>query len=157
MGKRGKMQEKKIVMASDHAGYQLKKFLYSYLKEKGFRIIDYGTNDANISVDYPDEAYLLAKGIYLGDANFGILICGSGIGMSIAVNRYSHIRGALVSSPEMAELARRHNDANVLILGGRFINEKTAIACVEKFFSTTFDGGRHEGRVCKLRRMPNEF
>ncbi len=151
------MQEKKVVIASDHAGCPLKEFLIRYLEEKGFLVINYGTNDAQNSVDYPDQAYLLAKGIYRNEAPLGILICGSGIGMSIAINRYSHIRGALVCTPEMAELARQHNNANVLILGGRFINEETAAACVDKFFTTAFEGGRHEVRVRKLGRMLNDF
>lgn len=151
------MQEKKVVMASDHAGCPLKEALRHYLEDNGFQVINYGTNSADNSVDYPDEAYLLAKGIYRGEADLGILICGSGIGMSIAVNRYPHIRGALVCSPEMTELARKHNNANVLILGGRFMDEKTAIECVDKFFSTAFEGGRHENRVRKLRRMPHDF
>lgn len=151
------MQEKKVAMAADHAGCPLKEFLRCYLEGAGYQVINYGINDSAQAVDYPDEAYLLAKGIYRGEADLGILICGSGIGMSIAVNRYPHIRGALVCSPELAELARKHNNANVLILGGRFMDEKTAVQCVEKFFSTAFEGGRHENRVRKLRRMPNEF
>lgn len=151
------MQEKKIIMAADHAGCCLKDTLKDYLIKQGYTVQDCGTNNPGMSVDYPEKASLLAKGIYSGDADIGILVCGSGIGMSIAVNRYNFIRGALVCSPEMAMLARKHNNANVLILGGRMTDEKNAQSCVHAFLTTPFEGGRHENRVAELERMPHDF
>ncbi len=151
------MQIKNIIIASDHAGCLLKEKIRKYLIEKGVQVHNYGTNDPNIPVDYPERAARMAEGINRREAMYGILICGSGIGMSIAINRYNYIRGALVSSPELAKLARQHNDANVLILGGRFIDEKTAIECVDTFLETPFEGGRHVARVNRLERMPHDF
>ncbi len=151
------MQGKKIIVAADHAGCGLKKQLKEYLTELGCIIQDYGTDDDSVSVDYPEKAYLLAKGIYTGEADIGILVCGSGIGMSIAVNRYDFIRGALVCSPEMAVLARKHNNANVLILGGRLTDSETAKLCINAFLTTPFEGGRHENRVAELERMSHDF
>ncbi len=151
------MQAKKIVIAADHAGCPLKNKLMTYLESMGHTVINYGTDDETVSVDYPDEAYLLAKGFYTEKADFGVLVCGSGIGISIAANRYDFIRAALVCTPEMAELARRHNNANVLALGGRLTDETTAIQCLNTFLATPFEGGRHERRVLKLGRMAHDF
>ncbi len=151
------MQVKKIVMASDHAACSLKAFLKEALLAKGYEIIDCGTNSSEQSVDYPDEAYLLAKVLKNNEADVGILLCGSGIGMSIAVNRYAHIRGALVHSVEYAKLARQHNDANVLVLGGRFLEPDTALEITNIFLTTDFEGGRHALRVAKLGGMPHDF
>lgn len=148
------MQDKKILIAADHAGCPLKEGLVAYLKSQGFTPIDYGTDDPQTPSDYPDQAALLARGIAEQAGQYGVLICGSGIGMSIAVNRYPFIRGALVYSPKMAELARRHNNANVLILGGRMTDITTATQCLDVFLTTPFDGGRHTARVAKLERMP---
>ena len=151
------MQVKTVIMAADHAGCPLKEALREYLIQAGVQVFNYGTNDPNIPVDYPDLAMKVARGIHHGEAQYGILVCGSGIGMSIAVNRYDYIRGALVSSPELARLAREHNNANVLIFGGRFIDEKTAVEALKVFLSTPFAGGRHIVRVNKLERMPHDF
>ncbi|MBQ7412907.1 MAG: ribose 5-phosphate isomerase B [Alphaproteobacteria bacterium] len=150
------MQGKRIIMASDHAGYRMKEYLDDLLTKQGHTVIDVGTYSEN-PVDYPDEAYLVAQGIYDREADVGILICGTGIGMSIAANRYNHIRGALVLNPEMATLARKHNNANVLILGGRTTDLETAAACAESFLTAAFEGGRHEYRVQKLGRMNHDF
>ncbi len=150
------MQGKKIAIASDHAGCELKRQLEDMLVQAGYIVVDYGPDCGQSPVDYPDKAALLAKGIYRREADIGILICGTGIGMSIAVNRYPFIRGALVDSVELAELARRHNNANVLILGGRMISFETAKACLDAFLTTPFEGGRHEARVQKLERMPDD-
>ena len=128
-----------IFIASDHAGFRLKEFL-----KKHFELIDLGT-DSESSCDYPIFAKKLAEKI--NGENCGILICGTGIGMSIAANRFSHIRAALCVNETMAELARQHNDANVLVLGARIIFEDTALKCVEKFLSTDFEGGRHQRRI----------
>ena len=150
------MQGKKIIIASDHAGYQMKEYLDKALQEQGYIVIDVGPYDEN-SVDYPDYAYRLAQGIYDREADIGILICGTGIGMSIAVNRYQHIRGALAFTPEMARLARQHNNANVLVLGARTTSLETALSATNAFLSTAFEGGRHEARVSKLERMNHDF
>ncbi len=151
------MQIKNVILAADHAGCPLKEAIRTYLTSNGVMVHNYGTNDPDIPVDYPDKAAQMARGIERGEAHYGILICGSGIGMSIAINRYDYIRGALVSSPELATLARQHNNANVLVLGGRFMDKETAIQCVENFLSTPFEGGRHIIRVNKLERMPHDF
>lgn len=151
------MQEKKIIIASDHAAYEAKQQITKHLEDQGYTVFNYGTNDPNTPVDYPDKAYMLAKGLAREEAPVGILLCGSGIGMSIAINRYPSIRGALCTSVEMARLARAHNNANVLVLGGRLTPIETLLACVDTFLTTPFDGGRHEIRVKKLERMPNEL
>ena len=157
MRKCSNMQVKKIVMASDHAACELKSFLKDALISQGYEIIDCGTESAQVSVDYPDKAYLLAKVLKKNDADMGILLCGSGIGMSIAVNRYDHIRAALVHSIDYAKLARQHNDANVLVLGGRFLNPQEALEITNTFLMTDFEGERHARRVAKLGDMPHDF
>lgn len=128
-----------IFVASDHAGFKLKEFLKSK-----FNLVDLGTNSEE-PCDYPIFAGKLTARVKPDDK--GILICGSGIGMSIAANRNENIRAALCVNEEMAELARRHNDANVIVLGARIISNKVAQACIEKFLSTEFEGGRHQIRI----------
>ena len=145
-----------ILMAADHGGANLKNTLKAYLQKKGFEVVDYGPENTETSVDYPDKAYELIKGIKANPKAKGILICTSGIGMSIAANRYPFIRGALVFNPEMAEMARGHNDANVLIFGAKFISPNNAKKCVDIFLTTAFLGGRHERRVNKLSCMKGE-
>jgi len=142
------MQDK-IFIASDHGGYGLKDVLKKEL-EKSYDVRDLGTDSAETSVDYPDEAVALVNALKAEPTARGILICTSGIGMSIAANRFPFIRGALVFNPEMARLSRGHNDANVLIFGAKFISEETAKECVKVFLETPFDGGRHARRVQKL-------
>ena len=144
------MQAQKIFMAADHGGAILKNALKAYLKEKGLEVVDYGPENADVSADYPDKALELIKGIKSDKNAKGILICTSGIGMSMMANRFPFIRGALVFNPEMAEMARGHNDANVLIFGAKFISEVEAKKCVDIFLATDFLGGRHERRVNKL-------
>ncbi|MBQ8251696.1 MAG: RpiB/LacA/LacB family sugar-phosphate isomerase [Alphaproteobacteria bacterium] len=151
------MQVKKIVMASDHAACELKSYLKESLTLQGYEIVDYGTDSETQSVDYPDKAYLLAKSLKKEEADIGILLCGSGIGMSIAVNRYNHIRAALVHSIEYAKLARQHNNANVLVLGGRFLKPQEALEITNTFLTTDFEGDRHARRVAKLGDMPHDF
>ena len=146
------MQEKKMLIASDHGGFKLKKILKEYLKNKGYDVLDCGT-DSEESVNYPDYAALLAQGIKMQQAERGILICTSGIGMSIAANRYPFIRAALVHCVEEAHLCRAHNDANVLVFGAKFIGADEAKKCVDEFLTTTFEGGRHCARVDALERM----
>ncbi len=138
-----------VAIASDHAGFALKEALKPVLAELGLAVLDCGTNSTD-SVDYPDFGEKCATAILNGEAEKGIIICGSGIGISIAANRHPGIRAALCHSPETAALAREHNDANILALGARITDEATARACVEAFFTTQFAGGRHATRVEKL-------
>ena len=153
-GKKGRvsMQKSAIYLASDHAGCVLKKLVFVHLRAQEHNVIDLGS-DGDVSVDYPDFGVKLAMALRDDDQAFGIAVCGSGVGISIAVNRFPWIRGALVSSPEAASLSREHNDANVLALGERLIAPDLAIACVDKFLAAEFEGGRHQRRVDKLSRI----
>lgn len=144
---------KKILIASDHAGFDLKDLLVSYLKDKNYEILDLGPDNNQISVDYPLQAKKLTDKMAAGEADSGILVCGSGIGMCIAANRVPNIRAALVYEKQAAELARRHNDANVLCLGGRMTDFETAKQLVDIFLTTPFDGDRHTRRVQELEEM----
>jgi ribose 5-phosphate isomerase B len=143
------MQDSMIYLASDHAGCVLKELVYAHLEVRGRRLIDLGTG-GDVSVDYPDFGVKLAMALRDDDQAFGIAVCGSGVGISIAVNRFSWIRAALVNSSEAASLSRQHNNANVLALGERLIAPDLAIVCVDKFLATEFEGGRHQRRVDKL-------
>lgn len=141
---------KKIYIANDHAGYELKIELCKHLEELGYDVVDLGTDSKN-SVDYPDFAYKLAQSIKNDD--FGILICGSGIGISIAANRHKNIRAALCDSEIYAKLSREHNDANVLCLGGRLLGIDRAKSIVDAFLNTDFSNGiRHKNRIEKLTK-----
>jgi len=139
----------KISIGADHGGFELKEYLKNYLQTKGFEIIDRGTNSLE-SVDYPDFAKLVANDILNNQAEKGIVICGTGIGISISANRFKGIRAALVHSEEYARLAREHNNANILALGGRFTSKKDAEKFVDIFFLTEFEGGRHLRRINKM-------
>ena len=143
---------KPISMACDHGGYELKQTLARDLADGGYEVLDLGTDSVD-SVDYPDYAELLAQSIRDGRAEQGVLICGSGIGMSIAANRHCEIRAALVHETNTAELARQHNDANVIVFGGRFIEADMAKACLKTFLATPSEGGRHARRVAKLSQQ----
>ena len=143
----------KIAISNDHGGTELKVFISDYLKKLSYEIINLGT-DTIVSVDYPDYAYNVARLFKVKSIDFGILVCGSGIGISIAANRYSHIRAALCNDVKSCELSRLHNDANILVLGGRIINHNTALECVDKFLNTEFEGGRHIKRIDKLSNPP---
>jgi ribose 5-phosphate isomerase B len=143
------MSPQTIAIAADHGGFELKSALKRRLAEEGFDVLDLGTDDAE-SVDYPDFAAKVAKAISDGRSSRGVLLCGSGIGMSIAANRYPGIRAALVHDAETARLSRQHNDANVLVMGGRLIETDVAEDCLNVFLTTSFEGGRHERRVGKL-------
>jgi ribose 5-phosphate isomerase B len=138
-----------VVIAVDHAGFELKAALKEQLSAMGYAILDLGTSSPEM-VDYPDFADAAAKAITDGLAARGVLVCGSGVGMSIAANRHSAIRAALCHEAEAARLSRLHNDANVLVLGARVIDPAAAKACVEAFFTTEFEAGRHARRVGKL-------
>lgn len=139
----------RIAIASDHAGVEMKRMLADWLREIGHDVDDLGPENTD-SVDYPDYGYRLAAHVAGGKSERGIALCGSGIGISIAVNRNPGCRCALVSEPLSAALAREHNDANVLALGARLIGRDLAVACVEAFLSTEFAGGRHQRRVAML-------
>jgi ribose 5-phosphate isomerase B len=138
-----------IAIAADHAGFELKALLVRELEDAGHKVLDLGTRSA-ASVDYPDFARALAQAIGENKAQRGILICGTGIGMSIAANRHPHIRCALCHDGLSARLARAHNDANVLALGARLLGVETARETVRTFLETGFEGGRHAARVAKL-------
>ncbi len=143
-----------IAIASDHAGFELKEQLISYLEQKKYQIIDLGCSSKD-SVDYPDYANKLVDSLKEQQVLRGILICGTGIGMSVAANRFNHIRAALCTNSLMAKFAREHNDANVLVLGARIIDQQTALDCVKSFLSTEFTETRHQLRIDKLARREN--
>jgi ribose 5-phosphate isomerase B len=138
-----------VLLAADHAGYELKQDLSRHLVDLGYQVVDLGT-DSPESVDYPDFAHRLAEGIERGDAGFGILCCGAGIGMSIAANRHPGVRAANCLDERMAGLAREHNDANVLCLGSRLLDPDQAKKILWTFLETSFGGGRHGRRVEKI-------
>jgi len=138
--------KKKIYIASDHAGFNLKEEI---LKKSKDDCIDLGTNNSD-SVDYPEYAQKIVEKIKFDKDSLGILICGSGIGMSIAANRDEFIRAGLAFNPEVAKLMRMHNNANILVLPGRFINVQEALKCVDNFIGTDFEGERHQNRINKL-------
>lgn len=140
----------KVSIASDHKGYELKSELIAYITSLGHKVYDLGT-DGTESVDYPDFAHNVAEHLEDETSNLGILICGSGIGMSIAANRHSHIRAALCFDEKMAELSRAHNNANILVLGAKILSTPKAKAMVDKFLTTAFEGGRHIKRLSKIR------
>ena len=141
------MKIDKVFLASDHAGFELKNELKEAIKGLGYEVVDLGTNDKN-SVDYPDYAHLLAS--KLEPNCYGVLVCGTGIGISIAANRHENVRCALCHDEFTAILAREHNDANVIAFGARVIGAGVAISAVEAFLKTEFAGGRHERRVKKI-------
>ena len=142
----------RVALASDHAGFALKRELAVWLGELGYEVSDLGTNGTE-SVDYPEFGAKLANSVATGAAQFGIAVCGSGIGIAIAVNRNPKCRCAHVSEPLSAELARTHNDANVLALGARLVGSDMAKACVSAFLGTDFIGGRHQHRVDMLSSL----
>jgi len=139
----------KIGIASDHAGFQLKARLIEEMKALSLEVVDLGPTGEE-RVDYPDFGFKLAEAITKGEVERGIAICGSGIGISIALNRYKKIRAALCHDETSARLARTHNDANVLVLGSRLIGMEVALSCLHTFLVASFEGGRHAGRVEKL-------
>jgi len=145
------MAKERIPIAADHAGFEMKAKLESMLEKMGYEVEDLGATSP-ASSDYPDFGHPLAREVSEGEAKRGILLCGTGLGMSYVANRYPHVRAAVVWNSEIAELARRHNDANVLVLPSRYLSEGDAEAIVKTFLETPFDGGRHERRVEKIER-----
>jgi ribose 5-phosphate isomerase B len=142
----------KIYLASDHAGVELRKAVAAHIVAQGLQVVDLGPDDGS-SVDYPDYGEKLAMALSDDADARGVAICGSGIGISIAVNRFPWARAALVMSAEAARLSREHNNANVIALGERLISQETALACIDAFLATDFEGGRHARRVDKLTKL----
>ena len=140
---------KKIFISSDHAGYNLKELIKKKFSMK-FDFLDLGTNNSNKSVNYPDYAHKLCKKVSNSSNNMGILVCGSGMGMSMAANKHKKIRAAVCYSVKNTKLSRLHNNANIITLGSRLTNKNTAFKCIEVFVNTKFEGGRHKKRVKKI-------
>ena len=140
---------KKIFIASDHAGYNLKKAIIKKYSKK-LKFMDIGTNNSKRSVNYPDYAHKLCRKVSKSSQNMGILVCGSGMGMSMAANRHKKIRAAVCYSVKNTKLSRLHNNANIITLGSRLTNKNTAFKCIEVFVNTKFEGGRHKKRVKKI-------
>ena len=144
----------RIPIASDHAGFELKERLRASLSEMGYDVQDIGTH-STASTDYADYAHPLAQEVSSGEVERGVLLCGTGLGMSYTANRYPGVRAAVAWTPEVAALARKHNDANVLVLPARFLSEDEAVNILKAWLDTPFEGGRHERRVLKIERAAN--
>lgn len=142
----------KVSIGSDHAGFEQKQLLAEYLQSKGFEVIDCGPSSDD-RVDYPDFAKLVGEDVSNGEAERGVLVCGTGIGMAIAACKIPGVRAANIVSPEFAELCREHNDANVITLSGRFVSLEDNEKILDVFFETDFGGGRHAGRVAKINAL----
>ena len=145
----------KILIASDHAGFELKEQLERALGELGFDVQDLGTNGPE-STDYADYAHPLAQKVSNGDVKRGVLLCGTGLGMSYTANRYPHVRAAVAWNPEVAKLAREHNDSNVLVVPARFVTEAQGVAILRTWLDTPFEGGRHARRIDKIEQTGSE-
>jgi len=139
----------KVAIGGDHAGFDYKSRMISFLKNNGHEILDFGPN-SDVSVDYPDHVHPVAKAIEKNQADVGILICGSGNGVAMAANKHPYIRAAICWNQDLAALARQHNDANVICLGARFLAYEYAEGIVDTFLKTDFEGGRHQTRVDKI-------
>jgi len=139
-----------IYVGADHAGFQLKQRLVDELRRLGYEPVDVGPKTLDAADDFPDYGRPVAQAVSTGKARRGVLTCGTGLGMSYVANRFPHVRAALVWSPEVAELARKHNDANVLVLPARFVSEEEGLDILHKWLDTAFEGGRHERRVAKI-------
>ena len=144
-----KIKSKKVILASDHAGFRLKEEIKKFLIKNRKKVLDLGTKNTN-SVDYPDYAHLLSKKMKKNKNQFGILVCGSGSGMSMAANKHKYVRAALCYNTKSTKLSRLHNNANVMTIGSRLIKKNVALKCVSTFLKTNFDSGRHLQRVKKI-------
>lgn len=140
----------RVVIGSDHAGFEQKQRLAQHLTDAGMTVTDVGTTDGEESVDYPDFAIVAARRVAAGEADFGVLVCGTGIGMAIAANKVHGVRAANVTTPEFARLAREHNNANVVTVSARFVPTQVNQEIVDTFLATPFAGGRHADRVAKI-------
>jgi ribose 5-phosphate isomerase B len=147
----------KIALGSDHGGYSLKQSLIPFLQERDIQVADAGTNNGDDSVDYPDFAERVALLVSHGEVDAGILVCGTGIGISIAANKVPGIRAALVTDVFMARMAKEHNNANILVLGGRVLDEQKACDLVGAWLDATFEGGRHQGRLDKITELEKKY
>ena len=145
----------KILIASDHAGFELKEKLERALGELGYDVQDLGTDSAE-STDYADYAHPLAQKVSAGEVQRGVLLCGTGLGMSYTANRYPHVRAAVAWNPDIAKLAREHNDSNVLVVPARFVSEELGIAILKTWLDTPFEGGRHARRVDKIEKTDSQ-
>lgn len=139
----------KVAFASDHAGFELKEFIEEYMRSKGYEIVDFGTFSEE-SCDYPDFAHPAAEAVESGDCSFGIAMCGSGNGISMTLNKHQGIRAALCWLPELASLAKQHNNANILVMPARFISKDEALKIVDAYLEAAFEGGRHQRRIEKI-------
>jgi ribose 5-phosphate isomerase B len=145
----------RILIASDHAGFELKEKLERALGEMGYDVQDLGTDSAE-STDYADYAHPLAQKVSAGEVQRGVLLCGTGLGMSYTANRYPHVRAAVAWNPEIAKLAREHNDSNVLVVPARFVSEALGIEILRAWLDTPFEGGRHARRVDKIEKPDSD-
>lgn len=139
----------RVYIGADHAGFEMKQAIAEHLRQAGHEVTDVGTT-GNESVDYPDFAVQVGRAVARGDAERGVLVCGTGVGMAIAANKVRGVRAAAIENPEIAKMARRHNDLNVLAVSGRYTDLATATEVVDTFLSEPFEGGRHQGRVGKI-------
>jgi ribose 5-phosphate isomerase B len=146
----------KILLGSDHAGVRLKEAIQQHLERRGMQADDFGTYD-DTSVDYPDFARMVAGGVSRGEADRGILVCGSGVGMSVVANKFPRVRAALVTGVEVATQSRAHVDANILVFGEKYTPVDLALKALDTWLSTPFEGGRHERRVQKIAAMEREI
>lgn len=146
----------RIAIAADHVGVILKEVISRWLKERGMEVLDFGT-DSPSPVDYPDYGKKVALAVSQGEVERGVLICGTGIGMDIVANKFPGVRAALCMDPLTARISRQHNDANILVLGGRILEEKRALEIVDLWFSTGFEGGRHQRRLDRIREIEEEI
>ena len=149
MARDRKIKSKRVILASDHAGFNLKEKIKKFLIKKRKKILDLGTKNTN-SVDYPDYAHLLSRKMKRNKNQFGILVCGSGTGMSMAANKHKNIRAALCYDTKSTKLSRLHNNANVMTIGAKLTKKNVALKCVNTFLKTDFNGGRHSRRVKKI-------
>jgi len=140
---------KTVGMACDHAGFELKEYIKGILEGKGYSVKDFGTHSSE-SMDYPDTAHPLAQAVEAGDVDFGVAMCGSGNGITMTLNKHQGVRAALCWDPEIASLAKRHNNANILSMPARFISKEEAVAILEAYLNAEFEGGRHQRRIDKI-------
>lgn len=146
----------RVALASDHAGFQHKEALVLHLQEQGIEVIDFGPRTGDVSVDYPDFAVVVGNSVATGEADYGVLVCGTGVGMAIAANKVCGVRAANILSPEFAKLTRLHNDSNVVALSGRFVSLEENREIVDTFLSTEFEGDRHQKRIDKITEAESD-
>ena len=148
--------KKTIALGADHGGFLIKEEIKNHLLKNNFKVIDYGTDNDSVSVDYPIFAEKVSKAVLKEEAQFGVLCCGTGIGMSIAANKFHGIRAAVCENEFCCEMTRRHNNSNILCLGGRVISKDTAIKLADIFLNTPFDGGRHQTRLDIIKKLETQ-